>query len=61
MNSGWTPIPDNWAELLIVCNACRKHSLKSWAKQGDQGILCSQCHPKTNGYLILPRLGETSK
>jgi len=55
---GWKPMPAEWAMLLIVCNACGGHALRSWAKQGKQGILCARCHPKTDGYLTLPRLGE---
>jgi hypothetical protein len=55
---GWKPMPVEWAKLLIVCNACGGHALRSWAKQGEQGILCARCHPKTDGYLTLPRLGE---
>jgi hypothetical protein len=55
---GWKPMPTEWAKLLIVCNACKKHALRSWAKQGEQGILCAQCHPKTDGYFTLSRLGE---
>jgi formylmethanofuran dehydrogenase subunit E len=58
---GWKPMPAEWAKLLIVCNACGETSQKSWAKQGDKGILCKRCHPYTDGYLTLPRLGEANK
>jgi hypothetical protein len=57
-SDGWKPMPAEWAKLLIVCNACGKHALKNWAKQGERGILCARCHPNTDGYLQLHRLGE---
>ena len=55
---GWKPMPTEWAKLLIVCNACGTTGLKSWAKKGKDGILCARCHIKTDGYSVLPRLGE---
>jgi hypothetical protein len=51
-------IPVKWLEKLFVCNACGNTSLKSWAKDGAQGILCMRCHPYVEGYLTLPRIGE---
>ena len=52
------PVPNEWIELLIVCDACKETSQKSWAKEGAQGILCARCHPNTDGYSTLPRLAE---
>jgi hypothetical protein len=57
---GWKPMPAEWAKLLIVCDGCKETSQKCWAKQGPQGTLCLRCHPKTDGYSTLPRLGEAN-
>jgi hypothetical protein len=59
--AGWKPMPVEWAKLLIVCDACKETSQKSWAKQGNQGILCGRCHPYADGYSTLPRLGEVKQ
>jgi hypothetical protein len=52
INAGETKsMPSSWANKLIVCDKCGQTSMKTWAKQTEQGTLCQRCHPSVVGFL----------